>query len=51
MTVARRSVLAAATEAPTAGVLLGAPGAWAAPDADTFSQVSSSRRATARQRP
>ncbi|MER6224308.1 glycoside hydrolase family 2 TIM barrel-domain containing protein [Streptomyces sp900105755] len=43
MTVTRRSVLAAATAAPAAGVLLGAPGAWAAPDADTFSQVSGRR--------
>ncbi|MFJ3305316.1 glycoside hydrolase family 2 TIM barrel-domain containing protein [Streptomyces sp. NPDC086549] len=30
MTVTRRSVLVAATAAPTAGALLGAPGAWAA---------------------
>ncbi|MFK0284375.1 glycoside hydrolase family 2 TIM barrel-domain containing protein [Streptomyces sp. NPDC090499] len=43
MTVTRRSVLAAATAAPTAGALLGAPGAWAAPDADTSLQVSGRR--------
>ncbi|MER7834952.1 glycoside hydrolase family 2 TIM barrel-domain containing protein [Streptomyces sp. NPDC096040] len=43
MTVTRRSVLAAATAAPTAGALLGAPGAWAAPAADTPTQVTGRR--------
>ncbi|MGW4910516.1 glycoside hydrolase family 2 TIM barrel-domain containing protein [Streptomyces sp. NPDC004270] len=43
MTVTRRSVLAAATTAPTAGALLGAPGAWAAPEADTATQVTGRR--------
>ncbi|MER5791324.1 glycoside hydrolase family 2 TIM barrel-domain containing protein [Streptomyces sp. NPDC001980] len=43
MTVTRRSVLAAATAAPTAGALLGAPGAWAAPDGGTSSQVTGRR--------
>ncbi|MGW7540135.1 glycoside hydrolase family 2 TIM barrel-domain containing protein [Streptomyces sp. NPDC054770] len=43
MTVTRRSVLAAATAAPTAGALLGAPGAWAAPEAGTSTQVTGRR--------
>ncbi|MEU2423379.1 glycoside hydrolase family 2 TIM barrel-domain containing protein [Streptomyces sp. NPDC007851] len=43
MTVTRRSVLAAATAAPTAGALLGAPGAWAVPEPDTSSQVTGRR--------
>ncbi|MFJ9705172.1 glycoside hydrolase family 2 TIM barrel-domain containing protein [Streptomyces sp. NPDC101234] len=43
MTVTRRSVLAAATAAPTAGTLLGAPGAWAAPEAGTSTQVTGRR--------
>ncbi|MEU6196234.1 glycoside hydrolase family 2 TIM barrel-domain containing protein [Streptomyces sp. NPDC047061] len=43
MTVTRRSVLAAATAAPTAGALLGAPGAWAAPEAGTSPQVTGRR--------
>ncbi|MEV7982433.1 glycoside hydrolase family 2 TIM barrel-domain containing protein [Streptomyces sp. NPDC086519] len=43
MTVTRRSVLAAATAAPTAGALLAAPGAWAAPEAGTSSPVTGRR--------
>ncbi|MEU5313038.1 glycoside hydrolase family 2 TIM barrel-domain containing protein [Streptomyces sp. NPDC021562] len=43
MTVTRRSVLAAATAAPTAGVLPAAPGAWAAPETGTSSQVTGRR--------
>ncbi|MFD4511671.1 glycoside hydrolase family 2 TIM barrel-domain containing protein [Streptomyces sp. NPDC058457] len=43
MTVTRRSVLAAATAAPAAGALLSAPGAWAAPEAGTSSQVTGRR--------
>ncbi|WP_406431686.1 DUF4982 domain-containing protein [Streptomyces sp. NBC_00631] len=43
MTVTRRSVLAAATAAPTAGALTAAPGAWAAPETGTSSQVTGRR--------
>ncbi|MFJ6708210.1 MULTISPECIES: glycoside hydrolase family 2 TIM barrel-domain containing protein [unclassified Streptomyces] len=43
MTVTRRSVLAAATAAPAAGALRGAPAALAVPEADTATQVTGRR--------